>query len=618
MVVEKIEHIGMDIYKIIVENKQGLIKSKKNLKKFLSTNQKEKITDYSLERSSLKTSFGQEIPINILIEPIYDLVSDIVLDYYLLRSGTKVYLYNLTRKNKTKLPDVVTEVYLEYNDTLTCLVNGKWGAYSLIGLELIPPLYDEIIWKSPYYHLYLDGKIGLYNYETGLLIAPEYSKIQNRDNNLVYVSNSKKRGVLFFSGEMIPAKTYHIQSINKDSSWIDIDGKKGLISADGRIIVYPSFDSYHSINSQELFVIKSNNKYGLLSITSGILVEPKYSSYKSVDSEELIYVKENNKWGLIDFSGKIILSPRYDLKSFPKIEYLFTDETSGRIYINLDNNKIFSEKEEVGRKLDFSWYVLNRNNQSVLFDEKGNVCGVFPQQDLQALRKDYFLFHANNRVGLVSLDGTVIIKPQFDEIKADSDNIFRVRVENKWGVISAEGCTVLDMTYDEIIPFSKGTTKFRKESKWGIAKNDGRIILDPLYDSIEKGNDKAFFVQSRNKWGLLSTETWELLPLRYDLIKSIPGYMFAYFRNGKWGAFDINENEVLPEEYDDITFYMGNKFKVILDGRSGTVKPGDLLFEPDVQITKKPITGDTSRRSTKDPLPKNQEGGYTTYDFSDN
>ena len=616
----------------------------------------------------------------------YDSILPITQVFLWLKREKKSFLFYVPQQSFSELPENITNVKCINREYLLCLINNKWGLYSFSGKELIPPLYDQIVKDGTLFRVTHDKQIGIYNSKFILVVPPDFTLVKPYKNGLFYVETSNMSGLYFPSGEIIPAKSYKIQTTGKKGDWILINGKYGLISSKGELLIKPRFDSFREIGSAEFVVVLENYKYGLLSFSYGLLVEPRYDEIRRVQPEELLFVKENGKWGIIYFNGKELLPPCYNLQGFPSIKYLFSNKNSGKIYLNVDKDKIFSERLEVGRKLDYSWYILKRNGKWILLDEKGSEHGTFPYRKISALSEEFFSFQQGSKWGLASKDGQIICKPLYDEIKYYRAQFFKAKIRNKWGVISTNGSSIIPCLYDEIsyqenglfliqqqnrwgiisqdgemvikpaydsidfhdkntfvvrskekvglihrngavmleplfdeiIKFPKNTYKFRLENRWGLIRIDGTVVTEPFYDQISECNDKAFLICLNSKWGLISTDDWTSFVPCFNSIKPIPGYMYAFLKNEKWGAIDIKGNVILPPEYDDIALYSGEKFTVIYNGQRGSININEKKFIRNAVDNQRFITGDTARRSTKDPLPKNIRGGYTTYDFSEN
>ncbi len=136
------------------------------------------------------------------------------------------------------------------------------------------------------------------------------------------------------------------------------NGKWGLRSVLGDILLEPKYDDVLGMRSEYVFVIMNKHKYGLYSIEKGLLVPPIYSGVHGNKSGKVLYVSKDytNKWGLIDYDGNVILSPILYIynNNFPDVRFVCRNSHYGDIY-KFDN-----------------WYIVQGRYYSRIPDYKYN------------------------------------------------------------------------------------------------------------------------------------------------------------------------------------------------------------------------------------------------------
>ncbi|MGB1216885.1 MAG: WG repeat-containing protein, partial [Saprospiraceae bacterium] len=75
------------------------------------------------------------------------------------------------------------------------------------------------------------------------------------------------------------------------------------------IFLIVNFLICYSILVAQSFPIKENGKWGLISSSGSMIVPPKYDGISEFKHENHALVQSNGKVGIIDKSGKIIIPP---------------------------------------------------------------------------------------------------------------------------------------------------------------------------------------------------------------------------------------------------------------------------------------------------------------------
>lgn len=114
------------------------------------------------------------------------------------------------------------------------------------------------------------------------------------------------------------------------------DGKYGLKSPSGEILVKPEYDAIFGVHSEIVFVTKQNGKYGLLSIKTGVIHVPCYDDVHGCKTAQVLFVydAELQRWGIIDYFGNVVLEPELYIRDekFPQLFLVRFDKKLGAVY----------------------------------------------------------------------------------------------------------------------------------------------------------------------------------------------------------------------------------------------------------------------------------------------
>lgn len=118
--------------------------------------------------------------------------------------------------------------------------------------------------------------------------------------------------------------------------------------------------------------------------------------------------------------------------------------------------------------------------------------------------KEFIVTTPENKVGIISADGTTKVSPQYDSLKQiDKDlNLYLVVNNNKKGVIEKNGKILIYLEYDEI----------------GINMND--FPTNDIKNQYLLFNN-AIPVKQNGKWGLFNIRGEQILPIEYKSIGCI-------------------------------------------------------------------------------------------------
>lgn len=169
----------------------------------------------------------------------------------------------------------------------------------------------------------------------------------------------------------------------------------------------------------------------------------------------------------------------------------------------LDYNYDELDKEFVNQKtLLNDQLVVSKNKECGVIDIKGNVI-LEPKYDsiTYLVNTEDFLVKTNNKVGILSSNGTTKVKIVYDSIELmDSDaGLYVAEKDGRFGVIDIKGNVKIDMQNDEIgydiSDFTRNNIKnkyilaenlipVRKDEYWALYDKNGKQLTDYKYDTL--------------------------------------------------------------------------------------------------------------------------------------
>lgn len=197
-----------------------------------------------------------------------------------------------------------------------------------------------------------------------------------------------------------------------------------------------------------------------------------------------------------------------------------------------------------------------------LLDASGKVIFPIGKYKQYFYSRNYItLTDMNDKKGVATLSGDVIVPCLYEEIYIDEDGYIRVKSIGKFGLRNQEGREIIPCKYDEIrmSMFEKGgyyiVEQNGKKGLYHINKN--KELLPCIFDYISYDEKiGGFKVEQNDKYGLYSIDGKEVIPCKYD-------YMSYQERTGfievnqddKYGLFSVEGKEIISCKYDGISDY---------------------------------------------------------------
>ena len=466
-----------------------------------------------------------------------------------------------------------------------------------------------------------DGKWGYISFETEKVVVPyQYSLAEAfTDHGIAKIKIGDKWGLLDSDGKELIPVIYDWIYLEEYSKYkiirFQLDGKWGLFDLDLKTILPAKYEMIQHFRGY--YVDDSKGKI--------------YDPYKRNNRKILSYfkTKKAGKWGVIDETGKTILSFKYDdiayiLKknffynagkqsmlrlSYPPSAMCGTrmpTPVSKKIFVVKKGNKgkIITQDEEV-------IYTL-KNYHTEWNHQQGKV--VFYKNKNGKLKHNIFVINKNNKLGIVSAKGKLLLPFEYDAISYEYGNIFHVKKAGKYGIVNSFGDLLQPPVYDEIYGH-----QVILNDKHGILNPDYKSLLFPVaFDNIKKyekynsgfySPHKLVHIQKGNQEGLLNEKGEKVLSLDSQKIVFNKNSVFIK-KDSLWGMMDYDLSILLKMEYDSIITNESAKhlFLVKKDNKFG-------LWKINSKDWKIPLDYDAIEIRSKDEalVQKNQKWGLFNF-----
>lgn len=299
---------------------------------------------------------------------------------------------------------------------LARFVNNE-GVLGTDGEWVIPPKKGRLLYLSP----------------ESYVVAEDYCHFAvYHKNQLVYCSNNrltKRKNDLLETRE---------------------DGKMGLISLQGKVLLNPAYDFISELHGDSIYIFGKDSLYGIIArsgrmITNNLAYEAVYPL-----REEFIGIKLDGRFGFIDANGKLRIANRYDsIRMF----------SEGYAAVNLVGRWGYIDKME-------------RLKVQPTFDKAYDF-----MEGVAIVKKD-------GKYGIVNKEGRLMLETAFDRLRRLDNGRFISLKDGRFGLIGKDGKELVFPKYDEIRDLENGHIIIRRKDKYGMATADGELIIPIVYDEL--------------------------------------------------------------------------------------------------------------------------------------
>ena len=428
--------------------------------------------------------------------------------------------------------------------------NKKWGLVDKDGITICEPLYDSI------------GDVN------GQYVTTMGSRVVEKRDSSSWSGTRKETvvtyGLVNLDDKVAISAKYDVAPIWTEHYYlVVIDGLYGVLDESGNVFIDPK---YNKIEYLKKGYFKGAIKKGIqekwyLIDESGLLSEDSYDEIVLDESGYFRFII-NEEEGFLDMAGnRIARITNGDFVTVPSNYKLCSDFHNGyaSVVINGCNNYVDE---------DFSIILVN-NNKPVHIETPIDY----------VIRMDHsgnFIYRVDNKEGVLSKDGKVLIPPEELSILNDLSNCFYVIAKEnlyKKGVIDSKGNLIIPCEYSSIEETGRsGFWLVSNGSCRGIIDSKGNLITPCEYSSIEGIDREGLWLVSKNiydfdeglkqkYYGIVSYSGETILNTKYEAIQ-LSSFGFFLKGSGKWMAFDESFTPIGDGAYDDFAIREDGYFTV--------------------------------------------------------
>ena len=414
------------------------------------------------------------------------------------------------------------------------------------------------------------------------------------------------------------------------------DGKWGIISSNGEIIIQPQYEEMPVIpnNLQTIFICTYDVDYDKGTYKTKVVNEKNediitgYDSIRFIDTinkeSELnfatntLIVEKDEKYGLIDLSGKQLLETSYDsIEILSEVENSLLITKDGKVGLcDYKGNVIIDTKykqiKSIGKDYKNGYITVNDANLYGIIDFNKSV--IFDNQYLdikQIYSSNKYAVKIDENYRIVDRNGKLILEESFEDIKDINDENIVFGKNGKYGITTISLEKKVEEQYEDLIWMKANYYIAKKDGKYGIINTNNEVQINFNYFNIEYEGSSGIIIGKLNRNQSDIYDSNMNLKLNTDYIEMAEGYMkvkvgeqYKYYnfkfeekvakdvlstnelfsdkKNGKYGFVDKDGNIKINHKYDEITEF--NKYGyagIKSNGLWGVINvKGEIVLEP--------------------------------------
>ncbi len=255
--------------------------------------------------------------------------------------------------------------------------DGKWGYIDSTGASVIQPRFGRCVdvFEGDRVRVWEGKKCGYIDRAGQWIVEPKFTDgLYGEDAPFEVVSIGNKQGVLARSGQRVLPVTHDKVILSGDRAWVRDGEELGVFALDGHWILKPS-----------------------LSWPRGRrMPEP-------TDGGSVSWFARGRKWGLLSRNGKVLFEPR------------FQEHEMGR-----KESEEWNHPEGLDFKNHRAW--VTEGKDFLLISNEGKILTRKPFTAVREWTDELYVFtNKDQREGLISRDGEVVLAACYHEIKSIED-----------------------------------------------------------------------------------------------------------------------------------------------------------------------------------------------------
>ncbi len=393
-----------------------------------------------------------------------------------------------------------------------------------------------------------DGKTGLLDNNYEVITPALYDYIGGYVEDRAVCSRDKKFGYLDRSGkEIIPCIYTYVEYFRKGVGVVQHNGEFRNVDKDGKLLDITAVRPEPWRNNRdatfigELQVVQTGTGYGLIDKASQFVIPPVYAMIRPLITfippkipghgktvgpvPDVFLAKQypNDQWGIVSTSGEVLLPFEYELVAdYPTaagFRVVKKDETHWGVVDRNYKLVVPCIYEGIGTGYDDDYFTFYLDGKVGVMDTTGQIQIPAEYKQIHRFVSGRAMALKDSLYGFIDREGNTVIPFRYEQFQGEFENgLVAFKEKNEWGFLDTNASVIIAPQYEEVRRFESAITGVMLNDKWGFIDRENKLVVKFEYDFVghEWGHDSLVEVRRNGKIGYVNSEGKEVIPCIYD------------------------------------------------------------------------------------------------------
>lgn len=396
------------------------------------------------------------------------------------------------------------------------------------------------------------------------------------------------------TGQLVLGYTFQkIWDFKAGFATVLLNGKYGLVSKSGKVIIKPDYDS-PEILGIKCGCVAFEVGYGPVIIldTTGKPIMPMMSGVTGILPCQKRITLGNDQYGMINFNNDTILPFKFrDAHLLPEgfcVASKFDNSPEDNLYglYDLNGKQVLPHAFEMIDGFYCGRALVKKNGKYGVIDEAGKELFYTDYGRIDRFSNGYALVYTNPKegeikVGIINKNGKVVVPAIYqwlENVFNFSEGLAAIAQGRKYGFVDTSGRVVVPFNYEKVEPFRSGIAKV-----WvgwqhvGYINGKGKEIISPTFEVMDQANLRRYYDQfiiglKDSVQHVFDYTGKETVVLNYKTISEFNRIdkSFMVSINNKFGVLDSNFQVKIPAKYESL--------EMIFPGKIAAREKGGIVF----------------------------------------
>jgi hypothetical protein len=407
--------------------------------------------------------------------------------------------------------------------------NSQWSVWTLTGRKLIPYEYDEIQLFGEIVAFKRGGKSRLAKIKDFPKIADQQPPTFSREYDQVKL----------WSDGML---------------WVKSGGEEAVLTQSLSEWIKPARQQI----TQVFFGAVSQTSAGY--ILHDRRTDPSQNYYKVKVQQPWVLVQQEGEWHTIDPLTKKNLSEAFDSVGF--VGPFLAGMKKNTMQIHFFNNNTLelpqlAKAQFLPGKDSLFFLMVEEAEKKVVYNTKAERLFTVVAEKLEYNNENYFTFTLKQKKGLLSMNGKIVLKPEYDALGPVTHHSVATLKDKKFGLVDLARKKEIKPEYSKnITMYDKSKLVAFKNNLCALIGWDNKPITEFEFEEIKHWNDSSALVKKNFQWIIYNFIEKKVVTegmKAYKWVNDSPEEKLMIIQQeNKYGVLSNTRGMVIPATFTDI------------------------------------------------------------------